>query len=277
MNRMEEEAEALGRRRHRRRAPHREARRQPGVSFSGTCTASGRTGRPASAFRARRTRLGSNWQAWPNVAAAMWTHYCRQIGWQPEPIAPWVRARTQAGSAFGQNAAEFSPSGAPSVTAAASTTRTSTASRSSPTCRARTSGCSSGRASARWGFVMGNCVYYVPPQLLQAPATQSCELGSLHPLALRRARARHRAPAGRGRGARRDRNRRRHVRRARALGRFAPWNAGNGALQSGEVIELFVIGTAVVPTGAPPDLAKAVLVLPSNDAEAPAGGGEGGE
>ena len=28
------------------------------------------------------------------------------------------------------------------------------------------------------GFVMGNCVYYVPPNLLRAPATQSCELSS---------------------------------------------------------------------------------------------------
>ena len=26
------------------------------------------------------------------------------------------------------------------------------------------------------GFVMGNCVYYVPPALLQARQTESCEL-----------------------------------------------------------------------------------------------------
>jgi uncharacterized protein YbjQ (UPF0145 family) len=48
-------------------------------------------------------------------------------------------------------------------------------------------------------------------------------------------------------------------------GRFAPWNAGNGALKSGEVIELFVVGTAVVPSGAPSDLPKPRLVLPADD------------
>jgi uncharacterized protein YbjQ (UPF0145 family) len=44
-----------------------------------------------------------------------------------------------------------------------------------------------------------------------------------------------------------------------------PWNAGNSALSSGEVIELFVIGTAVVPTGAQSDLAKPFLVLSARD------------
>jgi uncharacterized protein YbjQ (UPF0145 family) len=127
------------------------------------------------------------------------------------------------------------------------------------------------------GFVMGNCVYYVPPQLLQANATTSGELGAYtHSLydarELATERLQDEAEALGATGivgvtfAEREHS-----------GRFAPWNAGNGALQSGEVIELFVIGTAVVPTGAPADLAKPLLVLPSNDAAAPAGGGEGGE
>ena len=50
----------------------------------------------------------------------------------------------------------------------------------------------------------------------------------------------------------------------------APWNAGNAALESGEVLELFVIGTAVVPSGEKVDLQKPVLVLSANDAQTPA-------
>ena len=49
-------------------------------------------------------------------------------------------------------------------------------------------------------------------------------------------------------------------------GRFAPWNAGNGALQSGEVIELFVVGTAVVPSDeGGGGLTKPFLALSAND------------
>jgi hypothetical protein len=42
------------------------------------------------------------------------------------------------------------------------------------------------------------------------------------------------------------------------------------------VIELFVIGTAVIPTGVAADLAKPLLVLPSTDAPE-AASAEGGE
>ena len=57
--------------------------------------------------------------------------------------------------------------------------------------------------------------------------------------------------------------------------RSNPWNAGNAALQTGELIELFVIGTAVVPMpggAAPP---RPVLVISANDAPAAEGPGGG--
>jgi uncharacterized protein YbjQ (UPF0145 family) len=58
--------------------------------------------------------------------------------------------------------------------------------------------------------------------------------------------------------------------------RTNPWNIGNAALQTGEVIELFVIGTAVVPTETGGELGKPQLVLSANDLPASKvdGGGE---
>ena len=47
--------------------------------------------------------------------------------------------------------------------------------------------------------------------------------------------------------------------------RTSPWNAGNAALLSGEIIELFVIGTAVVPMGGGGSLSRPELVLSVND------------
>jgi uncharacterized protein YbjQ (UPF0145 family) len=121
---------------------------------------------------------------------------------------------------------------------------------------------------------MGNCVYYVPPALLRAQSGTSTELGAYtHALydarELATERLQDEAEALKATGivgvtfAEREHS-----------GRFAPWNAGNGAIQSGEVIELFVVGTAVVPSGAAPDLPKPALVLPANDEpEAAAGAG----
>ena len=50
--------------------------------------------------------------------------------------------------------------------------------------------------------------------------------------------------------------------------RADPWNVGNAALQSGEVLELFVFGTAVVPTAAPSHTGHAAMVVCVNEPEA---------
>ena len=126
------------------------------------------------------------------------------------------------------------------------------------------------------GLVMGNCVYYVPPALLQAPAGQSCELSAYthalydaRELAIERLQAEAEALEATGIvGV--------TVSEQQHSWRNNPWNAGNAALSTGELIELFVIGTAVVPmegSGAPP---RPALVLAMNDAPAgaTAGGGE---
>ncbi len=226
-------------------------------------------------FPRSSTALGAGWRGWPQVAAAMWTHYCWQMGWWPEPQAPWARARTITSSPFGQNAAEFLAVG----------------------CAVRHRGGESYRnkhgkpfqsdlsGQDFWllvrtgyrpvGFVMGNCVYYVPPALLQASANQSGELGAYtHALydarELATERLQEEAEALGATGivgvtfAEREHS-----------GRFAPWDAGNGALASGEVIELFVIGTAVVPSPqAGAGLARPLLVLPADDPEAQHEAGE---
>jgi uncharacterized protein YbjQ (UPF0145 family) len=229
-------------------------------------------------FPRATTLLGSNWQGWHGVAAKMWKHYCHQLGWKPVPQAPWDRPQVKTSYAFGQNAAEFLAIG----------------------CAVRHRGGQSYKnvhgkpfqsdlnGQDFWtlirsgyrpvGFVMGNCVYYVPPNLLKAsgPAASE-ELGEYtHALydarELATERLQDEAEALQATGivgvtfAEREHS-----------GRFAPWNAGNGALTSGEVIELFVVGTAVVPSGAPADLPMPTLVLPANDPPERSAEAEGGE
>src|SRR6202012_2318845 len=110
-----------------------------------------------------------------------------------------------------------------------------------------------------------NCVYYVPPRLLQAPAARSVELSAYtHALYDARELAIERLQG-----------------EAEALGatgivgvtvieeqhswRTQPMNAGNAALQTGEVIELFVVGTAVVPAEGVQGFGRPTLVLSGND------------
>ena len=117
------------------------------------------------------------------------------------------------------------------------------------------------------GFCMGNCVYYVPPQLLQARAGSSCELTAYtHALYDARELAVERLQD--------------EAEALDAIGivgvtiaenqhtwRTNPFNVGNAALQTGEVIELFVIGTAVIPIGGAVELDTPTLILPANDVE----------
>jgi len=217
-------------------------------------------------FPRSSTLLGHNWQSWPQVAAAMWSHYCLQLGWSPEPPAPWNRPRAQTGYAFGQNAAEFLAIGC-AVKHRGGESYKNVHGKPFQSDLSGQDFWTLIRSGYRpVGFVMGNCVYYVPPALLWAQPAQSIELGAYtHSLydarELATERLQDEAEALQATGivgvtfAEREHS-----------GRFAPWNAGNGALQSGEVIELFVVGTAVVPSEAGGGLPKPFLVLSANDA-----------
>jgi uncharacterized protein YbjQ (UPF0145 family) len=124
------------------------------------------------------------------------------------------------------------------------------------------------------GFVMGNCVYYVPPWLVAAPARKSCELSEYthalydaRELAIERLQDEAEAIGATGIvGV--------TVAQEQHSWRAAPWNVGNAALDAGEVLELFVIGTAVVPTGEGTDVGSPQLVFSAGEV-AVASSGEG--
>ena len=211
------------------------------------------------------TLLGPSWESWPQIAAQMWSHWCQRMNWLPEPLAPWNRPRSQATYALGQNVAEFVAIG---------------------TAIRHRDGASYKNVHGKpfqsdlngqdfWtlircgyrpvGFVMGNCVYYVPPHLLQAPASQSLELTAYtHALydarELATERLQDEAEALQATGivgvsfAERQHS-----------WRTTTWDVGNSALSTGEIIELFVIGTAVVPTGAAADVPRPFLAVSAND------------
>jgi uncharacterized protein YbjQ (UPF0145 family) len=218
-------------------------------------------------FPRSSTLLGRGWRSWPDVAAKMWTHQCRKLGWTPEPPAPWARARAQATYGFGQNAAEFLAVG--------------TAVRHRGGGKYRNA---HGRpfqsdldGQEFWmlvrmgyrpvGFVMGNCVYYVPPALMRGDATGSgCELDAYT----------HALYDARELAIERLQDEAEELQATGVVGVTVaerehswmptPWNAGNAALESGEIIELFVVGTAVVPSEGGGDLAQPALVISANDA-----------
>ena len=224
----------------------------------------------------RATRVGPNWAAvWQQIAWAQWVGYCQAQGWAPQP-PPWSLPPKEATYALGQNVAEFLAVG----TAVRHRGGKSFKNKRGRPFQSDLTGqefwtlIRSGYRPV--GFVMGNCVYYVPPALLQAPAGQSCELSAYthalydaRELAIERLQAEAEALEATGIvGV--------TVSEQQHSWRNNPWNAGNAALSTGELIELFVIGTAVVPmegSGAPP---RPALVLAMNDAPAgaTAGGGE---
>jgi uncharacterized protein YbjQ (UPF0145 family) len=199
------------------------------------------------------------------VASAQWTAWCQQSGWTVEPPAPWVRPRQKAVYQLGQNVAEFVAVG------------TAVRHRDGHHYRNAKGKPFQSDLSGQdfWtlircgykpvGFVMGNCVYYVPPHLLQAPAAQSVELTAYthalydaRELAIERLQDEAEALQATGIvGV--------TVAERQHSWRADPFNVGNAALQTGEVIELFVVGTAVVPTNAGGDLPRPFLVLSAND------------
>jgi uncharacterized protein YbjQ (UPF0145 family) len=213
------------------------------------------------------TMLTSGWLPnWPELAWQQWQYYCQQMGWSVVPQAPWTQPLAGAVYALGMNTAEFVAIG----TAVKHRGNESFKNNKGKPFQSDLNGqdfWTLVRCGFRpVGFVMGNCVYYVPPWLLQAPATKSTELTSYtHALYDARELAIERLQW-----------------EAEALGatgivgvtvtekqhswRTTPWNVGNAALQTGEIIELFVIGTAVVPmSGGGGEIKRPELVLTAND------------
>jgi uncharacterized protein YbjQ (UPF0145 family) len=221
------------------------------------------------------TQLGAGWAStWQPLAMSQWMGFCQAMGWAPQP-PPWMKPPARAAYAFGQNVTEFLAIG----TAVRHRGGEHYRNRHGKPFQSDLSGqdfWTLVRAGYRpVGFVMGNCVYYVPPALLRAPDSKSVELaGYTHALYDARELAIERLQD-----------------EAEALGatgivgvtvseqshswRAAGWNAGNAALQTGEMIELFVIGTAVVPMPGGGRPLRPELVIATNDAPAASAEGSG--
>jgi uncharacterized protein YbjQ (UPF0145 family) len=209
-----------------------------------------------------KTGYFAGWQA---LADKQWKQYTQQMGWQQVPLAPWQRPQSQASYQLGTNTAEFIAIG----TAIRHRTGEHYRNKKGKPFQSDLSG------QDFWmlircgfrpvGFVMGNCVYYVPPQLLAASDLMSGELSAYT----------HALYDARELAIERLQDEAEDLEATGIVGvtvaeeqhswRTNPWNVGNAALSTGEVIELFVIGTAVVPTEAGGDLGDPQLILSAND------------
>jgi uncharacterized protein YbjQ (UPF0145 family) len=225
-------------------------------------------------FRRPPTAPTAGWfDGWNALAQQQWQQWCMQMGWAQIPLPPWAQP-SRTSYSFGANTAEFIAIG----TAVRHRAGEHYRNKKGKPFQSDLSGQDFWmliRAGYRpVGFVMGNCVYAVPPDLLRAPYTQSVELTAYtHALYDARELAIERLQD-----------------EAEELGatgivgvtvaeeqhswRASPQNIGNAALDNGEVIELFVIGTAVVPHDQKAELDEPALVLLANDPLARAEGAE---
>ena len=213
------------------------------------------------------TLVASGWVPnWPEIAWDQWTRYCSELGWGSVPQPPWGRPPQRAVYALGQNTAEFVAIG----TAVRHRDGESFKNVHGKPFQSDLNGqdfWTLVRCGYRpVGFVMGNCVYYIPPEMVRAPANQSMELApythalyDARELAIER--LQYEAEALQATGIVGV-----TVTEKQHSWRTTPWNIGNAALQTGEIIELFVIGTAVVPMhGGGGEIKRPELVLTAND------------
>jgi uncharacterized protein YbjQ (UPF0145 family) len=218
-------------------------------------------------FPARNPSLLSTW---PRHAAAQWSAWCRQRGWAVEPPAPWAMPRPRASFALGRNAAEFLAVG----TAVRHAGGGQFKNHKGKPFQSDLSGQDFWmlvRAGYRpVGFVMGNCVYYVPPAQIRGNNRNHELVGYTHALYDARELAVERMQD--------------EAEELLAQGivgvsidehqhswRSDPASVGQAALVGGELIELLVVGTAVVPFESERPT-PAELVISLGDA-APAPGG----
>jgi len=227
-------------------------------------------------FRRPQTAPSAGYFAdWAWLAQTQWQQWCQQMGWAQIPLPPWAQPMAQASYALGPNTAEFIAIG----TAVRNRTDERYKNKLGKPFQSDLSG------QDFWllirtgfrpvGFVMGNCVYYVSPEMLQARMTQSLELSAYthalydaRELAIERLQDEAEALDATGIvGVTVSEN--------QHSWRTNPWNIGNAALESGELIELFVIGTAVVPISGGGELPEPELVFSANEVlKAAKGGGE---
>jgi uncharacterized protein YbjQ (UPF0145 family) len=220
-------------------------------------------------FRRPQNVPNTGWfKGWSKIADDQWASWCHRNGWGRVPQAPWAWAGAQTSYQLGSNVAEFMAIG----TAIRHREGEHYRNKKGKPFQSDLSGQDFWlliRAGYRpVGFVMGNCVYYLPPKLLRpSSGNSSVELSE----------ATHGLYEARELAIERLQDEAEELEATAVVGvdvaerdhswRTNPWNVGNAALTSGEVLELFVIGTAVVPMdGTDPDPGlKAEIVLSAND------------
>ena len=212
---------------------------------------------------------------WHELAAQQWAQWGARMGWAQLPPPPWMQPGGATTYAYGANVAEFIAIGTAVRHVGGQSHRNALGKPFQSDLSGQDFWLLIRTGFRPVGFVMGNCVYYVPPRLLSARDTESVELSAYtHALYDARELAMERLQD-----------------EAEALGatgivgvtvaekqhsfRTNLYNIGNAALQQGELIELFVIGTAVVPTDAGGGVAPPTLVRVMNEAPPSKGGGEG--
>ncbi len=220
----------------------------------------------AQGFRRPQDVPSTGWyEGWAALAGSQWTRWCRRSGWAQVPQTPWYWAGAQTSYQLGSNVAEFIAIG----TAVRHRGGEHYRNKKGKPFQSDLSGQDFWllvRAGYRpVGFVMGNSVYYVPPALLRSSRSASAELPE----------ATHALYDARELALERLQDEAEELGAVGVVGvtvaerehswRAAPWNVGNAALDTGELLELFVIGTAVVPTGRRDPTLAAELVLTAND------------
>jgi uncharacterized protein YbjQ (UPF0145 family) len=213
-------------------------------------------------------------RGWDQLASAEWARFCGRSGWSQIPAPPWSQSQ-KTGYTLGPNSAEFIAIG----TAVRHRGGTPYRNAAGKPFQSDLSGqdfwllIRSGYRPV--GFVMGNCVYYIPPRILNGVSdSESRELHDYthalydaRELAIERLQDEAEELGAKGIvGV--------TVSEHQHSWQTEPWNLGNAALRVGEVLELFVVGTAVIPTGEADELGSPTLILTANDAAAPTGESE---
>ena len=253
MNRMEEEAEAARRRRHHRRAAHGEPRRPIRTASQWQQYRAWSKWAKQLGFRRPQTRhrpaAGS--PAGQQLARPQWQQWCTADGLGDQvPLPPWAQPTAQASYSLGANTAEF-------IAIGTAVRHRDGRALSEQEGQAVPVGPVGGqdfwmliRTGFRpVGFVMGNCVYYVPPQTAAgAVRPRAASSPRTRTRSTTRASSRSSACKTRPRSSARPASSASPSPRSSTRGGRTRGTSATRRSQTGEVIELFVIGTAVVPT-----------------------------
>jgi uncharacterized protein YbjQ (UPF0145 family) len=207
-------------------------------------------------------------RSWDQLAGAEWARFCGRSGWAQVPAPPWSQSR-QTGYTLGPNSAEFIAVGTAVRHRGGEPYRNAEGKPFQSDLSGQDFWLLIRSGYRPVGFVMGNCVYYIPPRILNGVGEADSRelhdythaLYDARELAIERLQDEAEELGAKGIvGV--------TVSEHQHSWQTEPWNLGNAALKVGEVLELFVVGTAVIPTGEAADLGSPTLILTANDAAA---------